>query len=147
MANCMYIGELAKTVGVNPKTIRYYEQIGLLPEPERTDANYRVYPWEAARKLEFVKKAQTLGMSLDEIRDILTIRENGQLPCEDVRSMLADKLEELDRQIAQLQAFRQELAQYLDEVQERAETGEEEAICPDIEGFGTDAHSDVSTLA
>lgn len=135
MSGPVYIGTLAKQVGVNPKTIRYYQEIGLLPEPERTESNYRLYMPDDVHKLEFIKKAQLLGMALDEIRDVLTIRENGQLPCDHVRSLLADKLEELDRQIAQMRAFRRELAEYLDEVEARAETGKEEAICPDIEGF------------
>ncbi len=131
----LYIGELAKRVGVNPKTIRYYEEIGLLPGPERTTLNYRVYRPDDARRLEFIKKAQVLGLSLAEIREILSIRESGWLPCEHVRALLTHKLEELDRHITQMKAFRRELAQYLTELEERSYAGKEEAICPHIEGF------------
>ncbi len=147
MPERMYIGKLAEAVGVNPKTIRYYEDIGLLPEPERTDSNYRVYTHGDVRQLAFIKKAQTLGMALDDIKDILAIRENGQLPCRHVRSVLLHKLEALDHQIAQLQAFRRELTQYWSEAEADAQTRTEEAICPHIEGFGTDAHFDASTPA
>ncbi len=135
MREQLYIGELAKRVGVNPKTIRYYEQIGLLPGPERTAANYRVYRPEDVKRLEFIKKAQVLGLSLREIKGILQIRESGQLPCEHVRALLTHKLEELDRHIAQMKAFREELAQYLKELEDRSQSGQEEAICPHIEGF------------
>lgn len=144
MSTRMYIGELAKQVGVNPKTIRYYEEIGLLPEPERADSNYRVYSPESIRRLSFVKKAQLLGMALDEIKGVLAIRENGQLPCEHVRSLLAHKLGELDRQIDQIREFRRELTRYLDDVEERAQTGQEEAICPDIERFTGSGESHAS---
>lgn len=137
MSETMYIGELADATNLNPKTIRYYEAIGLLPEPERTDSNYRVYSPASIRRLSFIKKAQTLGMALDEIKDVLAIRESGQLPCEHVRSLLAYKLDDLDRQIAQMKEFRQELAAYLDKVGGCTQSSEEAAICPDIEGFQT----------
>lgn len=131
----MYIGELAETVGVNPKTIRYYEAIGLLPEPQRTETNYRVYTSEAVQRLKFIKKAQTLRLALDEIQDVMVIREHGQLPCDHVRSLLTHKLDDLDRQIVQLQAFRRELAEYLDEIDTSDHTEDKAAICPDIESF------------
>jgi DNA-binding transcriptional MerR regulator len=135
MREQLYIGELAKRVGVNPKTIRYYEQIGLLPGPRRTAANYRVYRPEDVKRLEFIKKAQVLGLSLREIKEVLQIRESGRLPCEHVRALLTHKLEELDRHIAQMKAFREELAQYLKELEARSRSGQEETICPHIEGF------------
>jgi DNA-binding transcriptional MerR regulator len=85
MAGGLYIGELARRVRLNPKTIRYYEEIGLFPEPERTASNYRIYRPEDLRTLEFIQKAQALGLSLGEIKEILRIRESGQLPCQHVR--------------------------------------------------------------
>jgi len=144
MLSRMYISELAETVGVTPKTIRYYEEIGLLPEPERTESNYRLYTLDDVLKLAFIKKAQTFGMSLDEIKGILTIRENGHLPCEHVRSLLTEKLHEIDQQLAHMRELRRELAAYLDDVEDRAQSGEEEAICPDIEGFQSDIRSTAS---
>ena len=135
MPDKLYIGELAKQVGLNPKTIRYYEEIGLLPRSERTDSNYRVYRPEDMRRLEFIKKAQVLGLSLAEIKEILAIRESGKLPCQHVRALLAEKLLELKRYLAQMKAFQRELAAYLEELDERCSAGKEEAICPHIEGF------------
>lgn len=131
----LYIGELAKRVGLNPKTIRYYEEVGLLPPAPRTDSNYRVYRPEDVRRLEFIKKAQVLGLSLAEIKEILEIRESGRLPCEHVRALLTQKLQELDRHLAQMRAFREELATYLQELEDRARSGQEETICPHIERF------------
>jgi DNA-binding transcriptional MerR regulator len=131
----LYIGELAKRVGINPKTIRYYEGIGLLPPAPRTDTNYRIYRPEDVKRLEFIKKAQVLGLSLAEIKEILEIRESGRIPCEHVQALLTHKLVELDRHIAQMRSFRRELAEYLAELEARSHTGREEAICPHIEGF------------
>ena len=67
MAKQRYIGALAKATGINPKTIRYYEGIGLLPRAKRTNAGYRTYHPDDAKRLQFIKKAQTMGLSLEEI--------------------------------------------------------------------------------
>lgn len=131
----LYIGDLAKRVGINPKTIRYYEEIGLLPPAPRTDTNYRVYRPEDVTRLEFIKKAQVLGLSLAEIKEILQIRESGRLPCEHVRTLLQRKLRELEEHLVRMRAFRRELAEYLEELEDRSQSGREEAICPHIEGF------------
>src|SRR5690606_16567547 len=73
----MRIGELAERLGVNPKTIRYYESIGLLSPPERTPAGYRIYGEDALERLTFIKTAQRLGITLDETREILALRDRG----------------------------------------------------------------------
>ncbi len=80
----MRIGELATQVGVNPKTVRYYESIGVLPEPERT-IGYRDYDETYAGRLTFIRTAQRLGITLDEVKEILAFRERGQVPCTYVR--------------------------------------------------------------
>jgi DNA-binding transcriptional MerR regulator len=110
----MRIGQLAGEVGVNPKTIRYYESIGLLPEPDRTDAGYRVYDEEDLDRLAFIRRAQQLGLSLDEIGEILGLREGGDRPCGYVLEVADARLDELDRRIAQMQRAREELRALLD---------------------------------
>ncbi|MFQ5796071.1 MAG: heavy metal-responsive transcriptional regulator [Candidatus Bipolaricaulia bacterium] len=135
MSQALYIGKLAERVGLNPKTIRYYEEIGLLPEPERTNSGYRVYRSEDAERLKFIRKAKALGLSLDEVREIIEIRERGQLPCRHVRQLLAHKLKELEEHIDELIAFRDDLRSYVAELEERAQDPDEEAICPHIEGY------------
>ena len=103
------IGQLAAEFGLNPKTIRYYEAIGLLPPPERTDAGYRLYTDADVERLRFIGKAKLIGLSLDEIREIFRLRSNGEPPCGCVLSMLDQKVAAMDAQLCALEAFRQEL--------------------------------------
>lgn len=81
----MRIGELAARLGLNTRTIRYYESIALLPEPERTASGYRTYDEADVERLAFIKSAQRLGLALDEIREVLALRERGVTPCGYVR--------------------------------------------------------------
>jgi DNA-binding transcriptional MerR regulator len=105
----MRIGEVAESVGVNPKTIRYYEDIGLLPVPERTPTGYRNYTTADVDRLVFVKTAQRLGFTLAEVREILAFREQGQRPCAYVLGVLERQVGDLDRRIRELQDLRAEL--------------------------------------
>lgn len=74
------IGELAGRLDLNTQTIRYYERVGLLPEPERTEAGYRIYKEEDERRLNFVKNALNVGLSLGEIKEVLAFHERGEPP-------------------------------------------------------------------
>jgi DNA-binding transcriptional MerR regulator len=103
------IGEVADAVGINPKTIRYYEDIGLLPVPERTSAGYRDYTTVDVDRLVFIKTAQRLGFSLAEVAEILAFRERGQRPCAYVLDVLSRQVGDLDRRITELQDLRAEL--------------------------------------
>jgi DNA-binding transcriptional MerR regulator len=105
----MKIGELAATAGVTTKTIRYYESIGLLDEPSRTDAGYRSYGPTAIERLAFVKQAQSSGLALSEIRSILEIKDRGGQSCEHTRALLKGHLDELDGKIDELLRARVEL--------------------------------------
>ncbi|MGH9075873.1 MAG: heavy metal-responsive transcriptional regulator [Acidimicrobiales bacterium] len=106
----MRIGEVAGAVGVNPKTIRYYEEIGLLPDPQRTPSGYRDYTDEDRSRLVFVKTARRLGLSLADIGEILALRERGERPCDYVLGVLDRQVADVDRRIAELEALRAELA-------------------------------------
>jgi DNA-binding transcriptional MerR regulator len=106
----MRIGELAGELGLNPRTIRYYEGIGLLPQPDRTGGNYRAYRREDVERLRFIKAAQRLGLTLDEIREVLAFAERGVPPCGFVRERLRREVAAIDARIAELQALRGELA-------------------------------------
>lgn len=105
----MRIGEAAGAVGINPKTIRYYEDIGLLPVPERTPSGYRDYTTVDVDRLVFVKTAQRLGFTLAEVGEILAFRERGQRPCTYVLGVLERQVGDLDRRISELQDLRAEL--------------------------------------
>lgn len=105
----MRIGEAADAVGVNPKTIRYYEDIGLLPNPDRTPGGYRDYTAVDVERLVFVKTARRLGFSLAEVTEILAFKERGQRPCAYVLDVLGRQVRDLDRRITELQDLRAEL--------------------------------------
>ena len=107
----MRIGEIAVRSGVSTKTIRYYESIGLLDEPERTSSGYRDYTAEAVERLGFIREAQASGLTLTEITSVLELKAAGTSSCEHTRSLLHRHLAELDDQIVRLQATRGRLAQ------------------------------------
>ena len=110
----MRIGELAEASGTTTKTLRFYEQAGLLPAPDRTASGYRDYAAETLPRLDFIRRSRSAGLSLAQIREVLDIRDAGAAPCQHVRDLLQARLEELDRQIADLQALRQTVAHLRD---------------------------------
>lgn len=112
----MYIGILAKQLGLSPKAIRYYESLGLLSEASRSEAGYRVYQPEDVERLRFIQGAKTLGFSLGEIKEILAVWNAGERPCSRVKRVLESKLTELDERIADLTRFRDELRAYKESV-------------------------------
>lgn len=116
----MKIGELAARLGINPRTLRYYERIGLLPEPGRTSSGYREYTESDLDRVTFIKTAQRLGMALDEIGEILALRHRGERPCGYVRDVLHHQVAEIDARIAELNRLRNSLME-LDEFADRLE--------------------------
>lgn len=104
------VSELAAERGINPRTIRYYERIGLLVASRRTAAGYRVYDRADRDRLRFILKAKAIGLSLSEIRDVLALRGQGLTPCTHVVAVVEDKLQQLDEHIRALTKFRDELA-------------------------------------
>jgi len=107
----MVIHELAQQTGVPTKTIRYYESIGLLPRPKRMSNNYRQYAPPDAERLRFIASARTLGFSLEDISEILAARDNGIAPCQRVLDAIGQRLNEIDRRIADLLTLRDSLKQ------------------------------------
>lgn len=105
----MRIGELANTAGTSTKTIRYYEQVGILPEPPRTPSGYRDYNENAIDRLSFIRSAQRAGLTLAEIRGIIDVRNEGDIPCEHVIDLIDNKLATIDERMAALERTRDEL--------------------------------------
>lgn len=125
------IGELAGQLGLNPKTIRYYEEIGLLPAPERTRAGYRLYGSADQERLRFIGQAKALGLTLSEIGEILALRDGGQQPCAHVLDTLDRKVTAVEEQLRALTELHDEL---LTLRQEAATTASDNApICTIIE--------------
>ena len=113
----MRIGELACAVGVTSKTIRYYEEIGVLPHPERSPNGYRAYGTDAVERLDFIKDAQATGLTLDEIATILRLRGKGESTCDHVTHLLDHHLEQLDARIEALRATRRRLVRIVERAQ------------------------------
>lgn len=109
------IGEVAKLSGVGIETLRFYERSGVLGRPARTQSGYRVYDREVLERLEFIKRAQVLGFSLDEIKQIIAEKQAGTSPCEAVRDIVRTRLEELDEHMREMRRYRNELAATLAE--------------------------------
>jgi Hg(II)-responsive transcriptional regulator len=106
----MRTGELATAAGVNTETLRYYERRGILKEPERMHSGYRAYPADAVAIVRFVKRAQELGFTLDEIEELLRLRNDQARTCGQVRSAAATKIAEIDVKIKRLSAMKRALS-------------------------------------
>ncbi|MGQ0608955.1 MAG: heavy metal-responsive transcriptional regulator [Chloroflexota bacterium] len=107
----MRIGELARRSGVPATALRYYEQLGLLPEPGRTESGYRVYDEEAADRLAFIRAAQAVGLTLAEVRQVLGVRDEGHAPCRVVTDLIEHRHAEVKTRIAELRRLERELAE------------------------------------
>lgn len=105
----MKIGQLAKASGLAAVTIRFYEAEGLLPDPGRDESGYRLYSAEDLSRLDFIRKAKRVGLSLREIRDVLQLHVRGEATCLHVRSLLDGKLVQVDKALEDMKAFRREL--------------------------------------
>ncbi|MEU8834892.1 heavy metal-responsive transcriptional regulator [Streptomyces sp900116325] len=105
----MRIGDLATASGLTTKTIRFYEQTGLLPAPPRTPGGYRDYPEQTEARLAFIRDAQGAGLTLAEIRSVLALRDGGQAPCEHVAVLIDQRLADIERRMAELAKTRDAL--------------------------------------
>jgi DNA-binding transcriptional MerR regulator len=111
------IGGLASRAGLTTDSLRYYERLGLIEPVSRTRGNYRLYDATAVERLEFIRKAQVLGLTLEEVGDVLRASRAGTPPCEHVRSTLARRLGEVDARMADLRALRRTLVAALERSQ------------------------------
>jgi DNA-binding transcriptional MerR regulator len=118
----MQIGELAKLADTSAKTIRFYEDSGLLPPPARTASGYRDYGPEVVDRLQFIHRGQTAGLTLRKVRQILAIHDRGEVPCGHVRQVLTARLDQVRAQIAELIALESHLQTLLDHASHAAPT-------------------------
>lgn len=123
-----FIGDIAKRFRLNPRTIRYYEKIGILPEAGRSESGYRIYSEATVERLEFILKAKGLGLKLDEIREILLLHDEGKVPCDCTRSLIHNRISEIDHRIADLT----ELKTRLQRILKVERPGVFKSICPII---------------
>ena len=103
------IGRLAQEVGINLETVRFYERRGLLPKPPRSSSGYRLFPADTARRLRFIKRAQELGFSLNEIRELLTLRMSARTTTNEIRKRTEAKIADIEGKIKTLDSMRKSL--------------------------------------
>ena len=128
----MKIGALASRSGVPVKTLRYYEDLGLLPAIGRSEGGYRLFDEHSLRRLEFIRRLKTLGLSLEEIQGCLAVHDAGELPCGDIEIQLGRQIERIDGQIKELRQLRMELQELLAGWQsDPAKDGN--VICPNLQ--------------
>jgi Cu(I)-responsive transcriptional regulator len=108
------IGRLAKATGTAVETIRYYEKIGLLPPPPRTEGNYRSYGNAELQRLSFIRRSRDLGFSIEQVRALLSLADVKERSCADVDHLARAQLETVEQKIADLTALRDELCDLLD---------------------------------
>jgi Hg(II)-responsive transcriptional regulator len=126
MAMALRTGEVAEQAGVNVETLRYYERRGLLSEPERRPSGYREYPDETVQIVRFIKGAQELGFSLEEVQQLLRLRNARGRSCNSVREAAQEKQREIERKIEALKRMSRALARLV----EACETRQDTRACP-----------------
>jgi len=114
------VSKLAEQVGTSADTVRYYERIGLLPEAERSASGYRLYGHEAVERLRFIKRAQRFGLRLEAIGELLDVRRRGLCPCGHTRTLLQDRVAELDEELSSLARLRDDIATMIEELPDAA---------------------------
>ena len=120
------IGQVAKRAGVNVETVRYYERQGLIPEPPRRASGYRQYNLDFVKRIQFIKRAQSLGFSLKEIVELLELRIEPNTACDEVRLHAEQKITNIEQKIETLQRMKQVLDELVIACNQREPTGE----CP-----------------
>jgi MerR family Zn(II)-responsive transcriptional regulator of zntA len=112
----MQIGEVAERVGLATSAIRFYEEQGLIPEPERTASGYRDYDPAVVERIEFIRAGQAVGLTLRQLHQVLEIRDRGEAPCQHVTELVDARIREVDQRITDLKKLRRDL----DALRERA---------------------------
>lgn len=127
-------GELAKQSGVNSATVRYYEKIGLLPEPPRSNAGYRMFSTESINRISFIKQSQELGFSLKEIKELLNLRVTPEATTADVRKRATEKIADIGDKIKRLRRMKNSLEVLVESCCNEASASE----CPILENLSSE---------
>ena len=126
-------GDVADRAGVHVETLRYYERRGLVPKPRRNMSNYRVYPPDTVRRVRFVKRAQELGFSLKEIKELLALRAAPRAGCASVRQRAERKVADIENKMRDLRRMRKALSQLVAECSGQGPITE----CPILDALDT----------
>lgn len=130
MSELLRVGQVAEKLGISPQTLYFYERLGLIPKPRRTEGGYRLYGEPELERLAFIARAKALGLTLAEIKELLLLQENGQaLPCWQVYVKLTEKLRQIDKSIAHLQELKEELSTLIEQCQQKFSEQEKSSSC------------------
>jgi len=133
----LHVADLAKEAGVTPATIRYYSRAGLLHAKRDPNNDYRYFSPADVNRVQFIRKAQELGLKIADIRSIFASVEEGKAPCGKVETLVRERLEAIKRQIDELRATRDRISSAITEWEENGSLSNEEArFCPLIEKLG-----------
>lgn len=133
----LHVADLAKEAGVTPATIRYYSRAGLLHAKRDPNNDYRYFSPADVNRVQFIRKAQELGLKIADIRSIFASVEEGKAPCGKVETLVRERLEAIKRQIDELRATRDRIVSAITEWEENGSLSNEEArFCPLIEKLG-----------
>ena len=113
--NRLTIGNVAKQAKVRIETLRYYERERLVASPPRSQSNYRLYPEDTVRRVQFIKRAQELGFSLKEIKELLSLRAEPNTSCVDIRNRALAKINDIEQKMRTLKAMKHALTQLVEE--------------------------------
>lgn len=129
----LFIKDISDITGIPSRTIRYYESIGFLTKAKRNKSNYRIYTEEDIKIINFIKKSKLLGFSLDEIKSLLNIKENGNSPCKKVIELIENHIIEIDKRIKEMNDFKNRLENTLNSFKNNYDMGKSGHICGLIE--------------
>ncbi len=127
----MTVKKLAQSADINLETIRYYEKIGLMPKPLRSESGYRIYSGSDKERLHFIKKAKYLGFTLNEIKELLNLRVDDDTSCDEVKSLAERKIDEVEHKIGELKKIKKALIALAG----KCHSGGAEGKCPILENL------------
>ncbi len=125
------VGKLSSEANINVETVRYYESIGLMPKPKRTESGYRVYSEKDLQRLKFIKNSQQLGFTLKEIKELLFLKIDEETNCKDLQRMAEDKIKEVDIKLMELRKIKKALIKLASQCNASAPKGD----CPILENL------------
>jgi DNA-binding transcriptional MerR regulator len=129
----MRAGDAAKALGVGVQTLHYYEREGLIPPPSRSPSGYRLYTTDDLQRVRFIRKAQALGLPLQEVKDVLRLARQGSSPCGRVQAALTEKLREVNERLRELESFRDDLATLIEDAPALHNNGAATQVCAIVE--------------
>ena len=129
----LQVGEVSRKLGVNPQTLYFYERIGLIPPPKRTSSGYRLFSERDIERLAFITQTKALGLTLDEIKEILMFQDGKLLTCSEFKERFSEKVQKIEANIRQLISLRDQLLPLIDLCQANLDSSSLSGKCPALD--------------